>query len=73
MVTKKFKVLCHLYRYIYDPRSRIITSLLFTVILSSHLESFARKQEYGLTLLVSTDDKVNAFLKDVLAQIQVRT
>ncbi len=34
-------------------------------------ESFCRKQEYGLTLLVSTDDKVNAFLKDVLAQIQV--
>ena len=32
-------------------------------------ESFTRKQEYGLTLLVSTDDKVTKFLKDILAQI----
>ena len=34
------------------------------------LESFTRKQEYGLTILVSTDEKVNAFLKSVLAQIK---
>lgn len=33
-------------------------------------ESFTRKQEYGLTLLVSTDEKVNKFLKNVLSQIQ---
>jgi mitotic spindle assembly checkpoint protein MAD2 len=33
-------------------------------------ESFTRKQEYGLTLLVSTDEKVNNFLKSVLSQIQ---
>jgi len=33
-------------------------------------ESFTRKQEYGLTLLVSTDDAVNKFLGDVLGQIQ---
>ena len=33
-------------------------------------ESFTRKQEYGLTLLVSTDEKVNNFLKSVLTQIQ---
>ena len=34
-------------------------------------ESFTRKQEYGLTLLVSTDDKVNKFLDSVLSQIEV--
>lgn len=33
-------------------------------------ESFTRKQEYGLTILVSTDEKVNAFLKNVLSQIK---
>jgi len=33
-------------------------------------ESFTRKQEYGLTLLVSTDDKVLKFLSDILAQIK---
>jgi len=33
-------------------------------------ESFSRKQEYGLTILVSTDEKVNAFLKSVLSQIK---
>ena len=33
-------------------------------------ESFTRKQEYGLTLLVSTDERVNNFLKSVLSQIQ---
>ena len=33
-------------------------------------ESFTRKQEYGLTLLVSTDERVNNFLKSVLTQIQ---
>ena len=36
-------------------------------------ESFTRKQEYGLTILVSTDEKVNFFLKNVLTQIQVST
>jgi mitotic spindle assembly checkpoint protein MAD2 len=35
-------------------------------------ESFTRKQEYGLTMLVSTDDKVTTFLKEILAQVQVR-
>ena len=33
-------------------------------------ESFTRKQEYGLTLLVSTDERVNKFLESVLTQIQ---
>ena len=33
-------------------------------------ESFTRKQEYGLTLLVTTDDSVNKFLCDVLGQIE---
>merc|ERR1712029_97533 len=33
-------------------------------------ESFTRKQEYGLTLLVSTDAKVNHFLDSVLSQIK---
>lgn len=33
-------------------------------------ESFTRKQEYGLTMLVSTDDAVNKFLGDVLGQIK---
>merc|ERR1719273_2299576 len=33
-------------------------------------EKFTRKQEYGLTMLVSTDEKVNSFLKNVLLQIQ---
>merc|ERR1712212_728348 len=32
--------------------------------------SFTRKQEYGLTLLVSTDEKVNKFLSDILSQIK---
>ena len=34
-------------------------------------ESFTRKQEYGLTLLVSTDPKVQEFLNSVLDQIKV--
>jgi len=34
-------------------------------------ESFTRKQEYGLTILVSTDEKVKAFLDNVLSQIKV--
>jgi len=33
-------------------------------------ENFTRKQEYGLTLLVTTDEKVNKFLREILAQIQ---
>lgn len=33
-------------------------------------ENFKRVQQYGLTLLVSTDDAVNKFMKDVLDQIQ---
>merc|ERR1712018_604880 len=33
-------------------------------------ESFTRKQEYGLTILVSTDEKVNSFLKNILSQIK---
>jgi len=33
-------------------------------------ESFTRKQEYGLTLLVSTDPEVNKFLENVLSQIK---
>jgi len=33
-------------------------------------ESFTRKQEYGLTLLVSTDPKVKDFLTNVLTQIK---
>ena len=33
-------------------------------------ESFSRKQEYGLTILVSNDEKVNAFLKSILSQIK---
>lgn len=33
-------------------------------------ESFVRKQEYGLTLLVSEDEKVKDFLKNVLSQIE---
>ena len=33
-------------------------------------ESFTRKQEYGLTILVSSDEKVNAFLKSILSQIK---
>ena len=33
-------------------------------------ESFTRKQEYGLTILVSSDEKVNAFLKNILSQIK---
>jgi len=33
-------------------------------------ESFTRKQEYGLTLLVSTDQKVKDFLAAVLQQIK---
>ena len=31
---------------------------------------FSRKQEYGLTLLVSTDPEVNKFLENVLSQIK---
>ena len=31
---------------------------------------FLRKQEYGLTLLVSTEPEVNKFLDNVLAQIK---
>lgn len=33
-------------------------------------ESFSRKQEYGLTILVSSDAKVNHFLDSVLSQIK---
>jgi len=33
-------------------------------------ESFTRKQAYGLTVLVSTDDRVKNFLKSVLSQIE---
>merc|ERR1712018_238166 len=33
-------------------------------------ESFTRKQEYGLTILVSTNEKVNSFLKNILSQIK---
>merc|ERR1711931_232936 len=33
-------------------------------------ESFTRKQEYGLTLLVSTESEVNKFLDSVLTQIK---
>ena len=33
-------------------------------------ESFTRKQQYGLTVLVSTDERVNNFLKSVLSQIE---
>merc|ERR1712227_537009 len=33
-------------------------------------ESFTRKQEYGLTILVSSDEKVNSFLKNILSQIK---
>jgi len=33
-------------------------------------ESFTRKQEYGLTLLVTTDNDVNKYLGNVLAQIK---
>merc|ERR1712004_175860 len=33
-------------------------------------ESFTRKQEYGLTILVSSDAKVNHFLDNVLSQIK---
>eukprot|EP00088_Acartia_fossae_P016399 TRINITY_DN1916_c0_g1_i2.p1 TRINITY_DN1916_c0_g1~~TRINITY_DN1916_c0_g1_i2.p1 ORF type:complete len:213 (-),score=42.18 TRINITY_DN1916_c0_g1_i2:396-1034(-) len=33
-------------------------------------ETFTRKQEYGLTLLMSTDAQVNKYLESVLAQIQ---
>ena len=33
-------------------------------------ESFTRKQEYGLTILVSSDEKVNAFLKSILSQMK---
>ena len=34
------------------------------------LESFTRKQEYGLTLLMSTDKKVSKFISDILAQVK---
>ena len=44
------------------------TNFLIWIIL---LESFTRKQEYGLTILVSTDEKVNNFLKNILSQIKV--
>jgi len=33
-------------------------------------ESFTRKQEYGLTLLMSTDKKVSKFISDILAQVK---
>merc|ERR1719251_518149 len=33
-------------------------------------ETFSRKQEYGLTLLVSTEPEVNKFLENVLSQIK---
>ena len=44
---------------------------LKSFIFSFFVESFTRKQEYGLTLLVSTDDKVNQFINNVLSQIEV--
>ena len=44
---------------------------LKSFIFSFSVESFTRKQEYGLTLLVSTDDKVNQFINNVLSQIEV--
>nr|ACO10549.1 Mitotic spindle assembly checkpoint protein MAD2A [Caligus rogercresseyi] len=34
-------------------------------------ESFSRKQEYGLTLLVSTDDRVKKYMEDILSQIKI--
>lgn len=33
-------------------------------------ENFTYKQQYGLTLFVTDDKGVNAYLKDVLAQIK---
>ena len=33
-------------------------------------QSLSRKQEYGLTLLISTDPEVNKFLENVLSQIK---
>ena len=61
-------------RGIYPPGWKIICSDLQTKYhpLLSISESFTRKQEYGLTLLVSEDAKVTEFLKNVLGQIEVR-
>jgi len=42
-----------------------------TIFIEDFLESFARQQEYGLPLLVSTDEKVNLFLTNILSQIEV--
>ncbi len=60
-----------------DLSSRSAFSYVFVTVSNSKLclviESFTRKQEYGLTLLVSTNDKVNGFLKNVLSQIQVKS
>lgn len=33
-------------------------------------ESFENHQQYGLTILMSTDDKIKDFLKNVLSQTQ---
>ncbi|XP_067943325.1 mitotic spindle assembly checkpoint protein MAD2A-like [Watersipora subatra] len=33
-------------------------------------ESFTRQQKYGLTLLVTSDDKLNAYLSEVLTQVK---
>ena len=33
-------------------------------------ETFTRKQQYGLTLLVSTDDKLKMYLSNVLKQLK---
>lgn len=38
--------------------------------ISTNLLCMCRKQEYGLTLLVSTDPEVNKFLENVLSQIK---
>ena len=33
-------------------------------------ETFTRKQEYGITLLVTTDEKLKKYLSDVLGQVK---
>ena len=48
----------------------VVTGFYELKFFLSITESFSRKQEYGLTILVSTDEKVNAFLKSVLSQIK---
>ena len=46
-------------------QGNIVTFISFKLILVTF-----RKQEYGLTLLVSTDPEVNKFLENVLSQIK---